>query len=343
MFERIAIMGAGSLGTILGAYISLGRQVDLIDANRAHVAALQENGACICGTENLNHIPVHAITPEEMEGTYDLFIYMAKQTYNDACFSQMKAHSHADTYICCCQNGLPEAAVCSMFPADHVFGAPVGWGATWLKPGYSSLNTAPAQRCFTLGSISGSVSPELLALKEILELMCPVELSDNLMGLRWSKLHVNAAYSGLSTVMGSTFGAVSDNDLAIHWAVRIARECMQICRATGIRMLPGHTSTGAPLDLMTLYNFHTPEEEDACITAVKDMNDGHRALIASMLQDLRKGLPCEVDSIVGVVVDAGEQAGIPTPYSTAARDVIRRKQGGEIPVDFFPTECFPGT
>lgn len=341
MFERIAIMGAGSLGTVLGAYISLHRQVDLIDANEAHVAALQEQGACISGRAALEHVPVRAITPGQMTGTYDLFIYMAKQTYNDACFAQMKAHSHENTYICCCQNGLPERAVSAVFPADHIFGAPVGWGASWLKPGCSSLNTDPAQRRFSLGSLSGKVSPELLALKEILELMCPVDLSDNLPGLRWSKLHVNAAYSGLSTVMGSTFGAVSNDPTAIRWAVRIARECMQICRATGVHMLPGHSSTGAPLDLMALYDFQTPQEEAACIEAVKDMNHGHRALVASMLQDLRRGIPCEKDAILGVVIDAGENAGIPTPYSSAAWNVIKKKESGEIPVDSFPAKHFP--
>lgn len=341
MFDRIAIMGAGSLGTVLGAYISLHRQVDLIDANEAHVAALQEQGACISGKAALEHVPVRAITPSQMTGSYDLFIYMAKQTYNDACFAQMQAHSHENTYICCCQNGLPERAVSDVFPADHVFGAPVGWGASWLKPGCSSLNTEPAQRRFSLGSLSGEIFPELLALKEILELMCPVDLSDNLSGLRWSKLHVNAAYSGLSTVMGSTFGAVSDDAVAIRWAVRIARECVQICRAIGVQMLPGHSSTGAPLDLMSLYNFKNQQEEDACIEAVKDMNHGHRALVASMLQDLRRGIPCEMNSIIGVVVEAGEKAGVTTPYSNAAWTVIKKKQAGEIPVDSFPAEFFP--
>ena len=36
-FEKIAIMGTGSLGTILGAYISkAGRSIDLIDVKELH-------------------------------------------------------------------------------------------------------------------------------------------------------------------------------------------------------------------------------------------------------------------------------------------------------------------
>ena len=43
---RSAIYGAGSLGTILGAYITKnGGQIDLINHNKAHVAALRAEGA----------------------------------------------------------------------------------------------------------------------------------------------------------------------------------------------------------------------------------------------------------------------------------------------------------
>ena len=93
MLNRIAIMGAGSLGTILGGNSSPRiRQVDLIDANKAHVDALNANGAKVIGGAELT-VPVHALTPDEMEGTYDLFIYMAKQTYNDVCIPQMQKHA----------------------------------------------------------------------------------------------------------------------------------------------------------------------------------------------------------------------------------------------------------
>ena len=41
--KRYCIYGAGSLGTVLGAYITKnGGKIDLINRNKAHVAALQE-------------------------------------------------------------------------------------------------------------------------------------------------------------------------------------------------------------------------------------------------------------------------------------------------------------
>lgn len=341
MFERIAIMGTGSLGTVLGAYISPHRKIDLIDTNVQHVSMLNQRGATVTGKAHLSNIPVRAITPEQMDGKYDLFLYMAKQTYNESCLPQMKAHSHPDTYVCCCQNGLPENAVCSYFPADHVFGAPVGWGAAWQRPGCSELTTDADFRNFSLGSVTGKYTPALHEVKHLLELMCRVEISDNLIGQRWTKLHINAAYSGLSTVMGGTFGDVSDNDLAIKWAVRIGQECVHICKASGISMLPGHSSSGDPIDFMQLYDFTDSKGEAYCIEVVKDMNSGSRALTASMLQDLLKGRACEVNSILGVVVSAGHSVNIPTPYTAAAQDIILKKQNHEIPVNCFPQQLYP--
>ena len=89
---RIAIMGAGSLGTILGAYVSkAGYDVVLIDPYQEHVDALNKDGAHVIGTVDFVQ-PVKAITPDQMDGVYDVVIYMAKQTYNDTAIPQIQAH-----------------------------------------------------------------------------------------------------------------------------------------------------------------------------------------------------------------------------------------------------------
>ena len=55
---RSAIYGAGSLGTVLGAYLSRnGVEIDLINRNRDHVEALNRNGARITGTVDMT-VPV---------------------------------------------------------------------------------------------------------------------------------------------------------------------------------------------------------------------------------------------------------------------------------------------
>ena len=64
---KIAIYGAGSLGTVLGAYLAkAGIAVDLVTRNKEHVSALNANGATIIGTVQMN-VPVHALTPDQID------------------------------------------------------------------------------------------------------------------------------------------------------------------------------------------------------------------------------------------------------------------------------------
>ena len=79
---RIAIYGAGSLGTILGAYISkAGVAIELINRNKAHVEALKTKGAQVVGTVQFVQ-PVIAYTPDEISGQYDILFLMTKQQNN---------------------------------------------------------------------------------------------------------------------------------------------------------------------------------------------------------------------------------------------------------------------
>ena len=327
MFQRIAIMGAGSLGTILGAHIAKNRQVDLIDANKAHVDALNKNGAKVIGFDEFT-VPVTALTPEEMTGKYDLFIYLAKQLYNKDCLAQMKAHSHDKTIFCTGQNGMPELALEKEFGEKRVLGAPVNWGATYVEPGVSKLTSTVASCSFTLGTMDGSITPELPEVKKILEYMCPVVISENLMGLRWCKLLINATLSGMSTVMGGTFGDVMDDPIAVAATALIGRELVRAVEAEGTRMEPLHLGPNE-YDFTEIYAFDNLKEREKTIEKIRSVFVPARALEASMLQDLQKGLKCEIDYINGEVSKLGKKHGVPTPVCDKVIEIVKKLENGE--------------
>lgn len=80
---KVAIYGAGSMGTILGAYITkAGYEIDLINRNREHVEALKKNGAKVIGKVQFNQ-KVKALTSEDMKDKYDIILLMTKQRYNN--------------------------------------------------------------------------------------------------------------------------------------------------------------------------------------------------------------------------------------------------------------------
>ena len=60
---RVAIYGAGAMGTAMGAYFArAGKAVDVICRNRAHVSAMRKSGVRISGTDDFT-AEVNALLP----------------------------------------------------------------------------------------------------------------------------------------------------------------------------------------------------------------------------------------------------------------------------------------
>ena len=151
---RVAIYGAGSLGTILGAYIAKGgEQIELINRNQAHIAALQSAGAKVTGTVEFCQT-VTAYTPDKMSGVYDIIFLMTKQQHNAEVVSVLKDFLAPDGAIVTFQNGLPELGIADIIGPERVLGCTVAWGATMISPGVCELTSAPDALSFSLGAIS---------------------------------------------------------------------------------------------------------------------------------------------------------------------------------------------
>ncbi len=235
---KACIYGAGSLGTVLGAYITKnGGEVDLINRNKAHVAKLKEDGAKITGTVDMT-VPVKALTPDEMTEKYDLIILLTKQLYNVEVLKGLVPFMTDDCIVCTLQNGMPELSVSEVVGEDRTMGCTVAWGATMLEPGVVELTSEPDSMSFGLGRMNGKKDEKLYEVKAFLERMCPVEIEENFMGVRWSKLLINAAFSGMSAVTGKTFGEAAQDKKSRKCVQMLIKECIDVAKAVGIRIEP---------------------------------------------------------------------------------------------------------
>jgi 2-dehydropantoate 2-reductase len=206
---RTAILGAGALGIIIGARMAQnGRQVDLIDTHRENVAALNANGATVTGFISMREA-VTALTPEQMTGTYDLVLLLTKQTANPTALPRLLPHLHEDSIVCTLQNGIPEESVASYVGRERTIGGAVGFGATWLRPGVSELTSSEEaidKFAFEIGEMDGALRPRLEKVKEVLDAAGGTTILTNLMGIRWTKLLMNATFSGMSASLGVLSG-----------------------------------------------------------------------------------------------------------------------------------------
>ena len=153
---RTAIYGAGSLGTILGAFIAkAGMPIELINRNKAHVEALNANAAHVVGTMEFTQ-KVTAYTPDQMSGTYDVIFLMTKQQNNKEVVTMLKDYLAPDGVLVTFQNGLPEMQIADILGEERVLGCTVAWGATMQGPGVCELTSEPDALSFSLGSISAN-------------------------------------------------------------------------------------------------------------------------------------------------------------------------------------------
>ena len=320
---RAAIIGAGSLGTIIGALMTKkGKPVDLFDVNKENVDALNSNGATITGFMEVN-VPVKAYTPDQMTGQYDLVFLLNKQTTNAEVLKALLPFLHAESTVCTLQNGIPEESVAAVVGRERTIGGAVGFGATWIRPGVSALTTtqeAVEKFAFEIGELDGVIRPRLAKVQEYLECIGKTQVLSDIMSIRYAKLLMNSTFSGMSAALGCTFGDVLVNPKAMTCLAFIADECIKVCHAQGKRLARMQGED------MESFEFQQAQEIPSKMPLYQKIWGQHVKLKASMLQDLEKGRDCEINYINGIVCEKGRQYNIPTPFNDKVVELVLEAQ-----------------
>ncbi|MBQ8308750.1 MAG: 2-dehydropantoate 2-reductase [Clostridia bacterium] len=329
---KIAIYGAGAMGTILGALLTKGGlKVDLITRNQAHVNGLKEKGAqisCVADQTELT-IPVSALLPQEMTGEYDVIFLMTKQRYNGEILEFLLPRLKADGVICTMQNGLPEESVLAAAGAERTYGCVASYGASFIGEGKVALTSELGAMRVQVGGYLGG-GEKTAVLQEILSYAGKAignenfaRGTENLAGARWSKLAINAAFSGLSVVTGQTFGEIARKRKSKKIALGVLRECMDVATAMGVTLeeMQGH-------DMQKLLGGRGFFQTQFALFALPLAMKRHKRLRSGMLADIQNGKKCEIDFINGVVCRMGKQVGVKTPLNEKIVEIVHGIENG---------------
>ncbi|MBQ9714590.1 MAG: 2-dehydropantoate 2-reductase [Clostridia bacterium] len=345
---RIAIYGAGAMGTVLGALLTQGglKNVDLITRNTEHVKGMRENGATVVceGDGSELNVKVRALLPSEISEKYDVIFLMTKQRNNAEILTGLLPFMHGETLVCTTQNGLPEQSVAAIVGEERTFGAATSYGATFIGGGRMALTSKIEAMSMEIGAYQRGEKSEtrLNLLGEILAYagkatgnVTFVKKADNLLGARWSKLAINAAFSGLSTVTGLTFGAVAKKRKTRKIALGILRECMDVAKAAGVTLAPmqGH-------DMEKLLGGRTPIKRFIAYMVLPFAMKKHKKLVSGMLKDVQNGRKCEIDYVNGVVVSEGALVGKETPLCRQVVEIVHGIENGLYETDYRNTDFF---
>lgn len=334
---KYAVYGAGSLGLIFSAYLSKnGEEFDLIDRNHKSIQAIKDNKIRVIGKANFSQ-SVNCILDTEVNDKYDIIFLLTKQINNIETIKKIASFLKDDGVICTMQNGLPEKDVASVIGESRTFGCAVGWGATRITYGVSELTSEPVREAlaFSYGSYDGNRSDKLTEIGRILNVMGKATLEENFIGARWSKLLINSAFSGMSTVTGHTFGEVSKKMSSRKICLKIIKECIDVCKKANIKIEPVQGN-----DIAKLFNYNNVFKKLIALMIIPIAMKKHANIKASMLQDIEKGIPCEIESINGIVSNFGREVGVKTPYNDKVVEIVKKIEKGELQPSFENVKLF---
>lgn len=363
---KAAIYGAGAMGGTLGALIEKsGGTIDLYARNPAHVAALRKSGLTLrCSADQTSFTVRPAIfTPEEMpartrqNGRYDVIFLMTKQRDNEKIVTFLKDFLSGNGVVVTTQNGLPEESVAKIVGAGKTFGGVCSFGANFTTPGEAELTSTLASAKICIGAYapppvkdqsdekrrggictSAQTSEQFGNIRALLQPVAAItnenfyRETENLAGVRYAKLIVNAAFSSLSAATGLTFGEIAEDKTARKLALGIMRETLAVASAQHISVDTVQGKNVAKLLHKAKPPFGAIKDKHFAFSASEIQVKIHKNSVSGMLLDIRRGRRCEIDYIAGAVSAAGIKTGVRTPLCDGRRPrcARRRKRRNKI-------------
>jgi len=298
----ILLIGVGALASLFGARLAAsGVAVTMLGSWPEGLAALRGHGVRLVEADGSERAwPVRAVAdPAECRGIpCALVLVKAWQTARAA--GQLAACLPADGLALTLQNGWGnrETLEQALRPRRVALGITT-LGATLLAPG---VVRAGGQGPVTLGS-----HPRIRPLAELLPAAgFDVRMADDVAGLAWGKLVINAAINPLTALLRVPNGELLERPEARALMGQAAAETAAVGLAQGL---------------------HLPFADP--IVAAEEVARRTAANHSSMFQDVQAGRPTEIDAICGAVVQTGERLGVPTPANHTLWLLVRAAGGGE--------------
>lgn len=310
---RIAVIGTGALGCLLAATLQPDHDVIMVGRWPAQLEAIATNGLTLIAPDGRHsHHPLRT-TDHPTRAAADVALIAVK--------SSQTARAAEDAAIVLgptlglgitLQNGLGHLPILAAqlgttraTAAVTAHGATLeglgtvrhaGFGPTTI--GVSKHLDAQAQR------LASDLANTLIAAG------WDCTLSDNLNELIWRKLAVNAAINPLTAVLEVTNGVLLTDARLTAVLDAAAREVATVAQAQGIALAG-----------------------DEVIAQARQVAADTAANRSSMLQDIQRGVPTEIDAICGAVVDAAAQKGVSAPINSALRDLVHQRERTVAPLD----------
>ena len=228
--QSFTIVGAGAIGSIVGVHLmQAGHDVVFVEANAEHVAAIRKNGLRLTGVLEATVNPV-VFEPHEVAGSHSRVFLAVKSSQTENALAPMVPHLTPDGYVLSLQNGLEEYKITKMVGEARTVGAFLTFGGFYEGPGEVRFAGTGS---FHVGEVDGRASERVVELSQILSVLQPVEVTDNIFGYLWAKMALGAVYFATATVSADV-PEIYDRGIYLNVLGNLAGEVAGVAKATGV-------------------------------------------------------------------------------------------------------------
>jgi 2-dehydropantoate 2-reductase len=328
-FEKLAVLGAGAIGSTIGAYLTrAGRDMTLIDPWAAHVEEMRRSGLRVSAQDEEFTVKVNAVHLGDVCRLHARFdaVFLAVKSYDSLWAAQfIEPYLAPGGVLLSAQNGINEDVLAPVIGYSRTLGCVVTLGAGLYEPAHVLRTSVPGRPSFALGELNGMLTPRIQELVKLLAPVGPTRATANLWGERWAKLAVNSMGNALAGITGLGSAELRANPDVFAITVRIASEAVRVAETLGVQVEPlGGIPPQAYLDAARGVGLEALRS--TWMERGRQLGAGR----PSLLQDVMKGRRTEVDHLNGYVVRKGGEVGVPTPMNEAVVEVTRRLEAGEL-------------
>ena len=290
---EIVVLGAGSLGSLVGGLCAREHRVTLVGRD-PHIGAVRDSGLHVGGAFDFTVHPAARIDPPP---TADLALVTVKAFDTEAAARDL-ADCDLDA-VCSLQNGLGNEEVLATH-LDGVLAGTCTYGARLVEPGRVECTGIGET---ALGAPDGGDSARAEQTGRALRAAgIETTVADDMPRRRWEKLAINAGINPTTALARVPNGALSNGPLA-GIARKAARETARVAREQGVDL-----------------------GDEAAVAALDGVVEATAANTSSMLQDVNAGRRTEIDAINGAVLD---RAGRPVPVNRTLAGLVRAWEAGD--------------
>ena len=312
---KIAVIGAGAIGALVAGYLKLKDEDVSLVGRPESIEAINREGLKISGVRGDFKVEIQARATLDYKPEV---VILATKTQDLETALKDKLDLIKDALVLTTQNGVQADRIAAKYLSqENILSSIVMFGSTYLKPGEVLHNF---EGSWILGSIfGGQPAVKAASLSPVLNKAFPVLLSEDILGMKYLKIFVNAN-NCIPAILGvSMQEAFSDIEIS-RVSINIWKEGFGIVSQAGLKLssLPGF-----PLENITKL-ISIPSGEAAKVFSGIMMKLSKEPLYGSILQSIKRGRNSEIDYINGEFVNMAKEHKLNAPINNRLVDMVHQ-------------------